>query len=109
MNESVSDLIRAARAIAEDASTSVATANDPAIGRALALIHESPALPWTLQQLMHAAALSRSSFCERFVRFIGQPPMQYLANCRMLLATSWLRDTDAKVLRVALEVGYENE
>jgi AraC-like DNA-binding protein len=27
----------------------------------------------------------------------------------MQLAAGWLRDTDAKVIEVALEVGYENE
>ena len=35
--------------------------------------------------------------------------MQYLARWRMQLAARWLRDTDAKVRDVALEVGYENE
>jgi len=35
--------------------------------------------------------------------------MQYLAQWRMQLAAGWLRDTDAKVIDVALEVGYENE
>lgn len=44
-----------------------------------------------------------------FVRFLGQPPMKYLAQWRMQLAARLLRDTDAKVLEVALEVGYENE
>jgi len=35
--------------------------------------------------------------------------MQYLAQWRMQLAGGWLRDTNAKVIEVALEVGYENE
>jgi AraC-like DNA-binding protein len=46
---------------------------------------------------------------ERFVYFIGQAPMQYLAHWRMQLAAATLRDTDAKVIEVALRVGYENE
>lgn len=46
---------------------------------------------------------------ERFVHFIGQPPMQYLAQWRMQLAAGRLRDSDAKVIEVALDVGYENE
>jgi AraC-like DNA-binding protein len=72
-------------------------------------MHQRPAEPWTLERLGEAAALSRSTLHERFVHFIGQPPMQYLAQWRMQLATGWLRDTDAKVIDVALEVGYENE
>jgi AraC-like DNA-binding protein len=82
---------------------------DPAVGRALALLHEKPAEAWTLERLGDAAALSRSTLHERFVHFIGQPPMQYLAQWRMQLAAGWLRDSDAKVIEVALAVGYENE
>jgi AraC-like DNA-binding protein len=82
---------------------------DPAVGRALALLHEKPAAPWTLEQLGESAGLSRSSLHERFVHFIGQPPMQYLTHWRMQLAAGWLRDTDAKLVEIALEVGYENE
>ena len=82
---------------------------DPAVGRALALMHERPAEPWTLERLGEQAAVSRSTLHERFVHFIGQPPMQYLTQWRMQLATGWLRNTDAKVIDVALEVGYENE
>jgi len=82
---------------------------DPGVGRALALLHERPSEAWTLERLCEEAALSRSTLHERFVHFIGLPPIQYLAQWRMQLAASWLRDTDAKVIDVALEVGYENE
>ena len=82
---------------------------DAAVGRALALMHERPAEPWTLERLGEAAALSRSVFHERFVHYIGQPPMQYLTQWRMQLAAAWLRDTDSKVVDVALDVGYESE
>ena len=53
--------------------------------------------------------MSRSVLAERFVHFIGQPPMQYLAQWRMQLAAGRLRDTDAKVVDVAFDVGYDNE
>jgi len=82
---------------------------DPAVGRALSLMHAKPAEPWTVDRLGDAAAMSRSTLHERFVHFIGQPPMQYLTQWRMQLAARWLRDTDAKVIDIALEVGYENE
>src|SRR5262245_32870518 len=82
---------------------------DSAVSRALALMHEKPAEPWTLERLGERAAVSRSVLHERFVHLIGQPPIQYLAQWRMQLAAGWLRDTDAKLLDVALEVGYENE
>ncbi len=82
---------------------------DVAVGRALALMHERPAEPWTVERLGEETAMSRSTLHERFVHYIGQPPMQYLAQWRMQLAAAWLRDTDAKVIEIALEVGYENE
>lgn len=82
---------------------------DASIGRALALMHGRPAQAWTLERLCDEAALSRSVLHERFVHFIGQPPMQYLAQWRMQLAARRLRDSDAKVVDIAFEVGYENE
>ncbi|MGE5179826.1 MAG: AraC family transcriptional regulator [Bacteroidota bacterium] len=82
---------------------------DPAVGRALSLIHERPAEAWTLERLGEEAGLSRSSLHERFVHFIGQPPMQYLTQWRMQRASGLLRDTNAKLAEVALEVGYESE
>lgn len=82
---------------------------DATVGRALALLHERPSEAWTLERLGESAAVSRSTLHERFVHFLGKPPMQYLAEWRMQLAARWLRETDAKVLEVALEVGYESE
>ena len=82
---------------------------DPAVGRALALMHQKPGAAWTLERLGEEAAVSRSSLHERFVYLVGQPPMQYLAQWRMQVAAGRLRDSDAKVMQIALEVGYENE
>jgi AraC-like DNA-binding protein len=82
---------------------------DPPVGRVLALLHQKPDAPWTLERLANEAAMSRSTLHERFVHFIGQPPMQYLAQWRMQLAATLLRDTKGKLIDVALGVGYESE
>ena len=82
---------------------------DPGVGRALALLHERPGEAWTLETLGEQAGLSRSLLHERFVHFLGRPPMQYLAAWRMQLAATRLRDTDAKLIEIALDVGYESE
>jgi len=92
-----------------DATGWLAGMRDASVGRALAVMHDRPAHAWTIERLGEAVGLSRSSLHERFVHFIGQPPMQYLAAWRMQLAAASLRDTDAKVIEVALHVGYENE
>jgi AraC-like DNA-binding protein len=82
---------------------------DRHVGRALALLHERPAHDWTLDDLGREAGLSRSALHQRFVQLIGQPPMQYLANWRMQVASGLLRNTNATVATIALEVGYDSE
>jgi AraC-like DNA-binding protein len=82
---------------------------DPAVGRVLSLIHEKPAEAWTLESLGAGAGMSRSTLHERFVMLIGRPPIEYLTNWRIQLASGLLRDTGAKVLEVALNVGYDSE
>ena len=96
-------------ALPADQTGWLAGMRDPAVGRALSLLHERPAEDWTIERLGERAGLSRSTLHERFMHFIGQPPMQYLAGWRMQLAAAQLRETDAKLIDVALEVGYENE
>lgn len=82
---------------------------DRFVGRAVALMHEKPAEPWTIDELGKQVGLSRSALHERFVELIGQPPMQYLTNWRMQLASRLLRDTQSSVAAIALEVGYGSE
>ncbi len=82
---------------------------DPGVGRALSLLHERPAQQWTLDRLGQESGLSRSILHERFVHFLGLPPMQYLLQWRMQLSAGRLRDSDATILDVALDVGYESD
>jgi AraC-like DNA-binding protein len=82
---------------------------DPYIGRALAEIHRDPAHHWTLGSLAHRVAMSRSAFAEHFTRFVGTPPMQYLANWRMQIAANRLLSTTDSVTSVASRVGYDSE
>jgi AraC-like DNA-binding protein len=82
---------------------------DPLVARALALLHNAPAQNWTLDALAAQAATSRSVLAERFVHFIGQPPMQYLRHLRMQLASRLLVEGGAKVAAVAAAVGFESE
>lgn len=87
----------------------LAALRDEHVGRAIALLHERPAEPWTLDRLGREVGLSRSALHERFVGFVGQPPMQYLANWRMQCGARLLREGDATVATIAQEVGYESE
>ncbi len=51
----------------------LAALGDPAIGRALALIHRRPEEPWTVATLATAVHLSRSVFSARFAGLVGAP------------------------------------
>jgi AraC-like DNA-binding protein len=82
---------------------------DPHVGRALALLHQRPAHPWTLDELARAAGLSRTPLHERFSELVGQPPIQYLTCWRMQVAASRLTRSTDKIAAIALEVGYESE
>ncbi len=82
---------------------------DRHVGRALNLLHGNPSRAWTLDQLVKEVGLSRSSLVERFSHFVGQPPMQYLAEWRMQIAAGLLAQGSDNVARVAAAVGYESE
>lgn len=82
---------------------------DRYVGRAIALMHERPAEPWTVDDLGREIGLSRSALHERFVERMGMPPKQYLAHWRMQLGANLLRDGKASVAAVAQEIGYDSE
>ncbi len=93
----------------EDSRGWLAGIRDRFVGRALALMHEAPALAWSVEALAQRVGLSRSALHERFAEMIGQAPMQYLANWRMQVGAALLRDTAATIASVAQEVGYQSE
>jgi AraC-like DNA-binding protein len=47
-------------------------------------MHDVPAAAWTVDELARRIGLPRSALHERFADVIGQAPMHYLANWRML-------------------------
>jgi AraC-like DNA-binding protein len=79
------------------------------VGRALGLMHDRPAHPWSIDDLAREVGLSRSALHERFVRYVGQAPMQYLASWRIQLGARLLRESSRIVADIALEVGYDSE
>jgi AraC-like DNA-binding protein len=82
---------------------------DRVVGKCLALMHEKPAHPWTLESLAREAGASRSVLAERFSHYVGQSPIQYLGKWRMALASNLLRRTASSIMHIALEVGYETD
>lgn len=82
---------------------------DRQLGAAIRAVHAEPAHGWTLQLLAEQAGMSRSTFALRFREAVGEPPMQYVARWRMLLACDRLENGGEPVGTVALAVGYESE
>jgi len=87
----------------------LAGARDPDVGKALALLHRSPAQPWTIADLAREAGTSRSALAERFRHYLGEPPMSYLTRWRLQLGARMLRSSSRSVAEIAAEVGYESE
>ena len=82
---------------------------DPAIGRALSLMHGSLTQTWTLDELAREVGLSRSTLTERFTAHLGVSPMRYLSRCRLQLAAERLRAGQQSVAQIGYGIGYESE
>lgn len=82
---------------------------DERLRPAIRLMHADPGRPWNLDDLATAAAMSRTSFAERFRTVADVPPLTYLSRWRMLLAQRALRDTDVRVGALAANLGYTSE
>lgn len=96
-------------ALPEDATGWLAGLRDRFVGKALSLMHERPEQAWSVDDLAREVGLSRSALHERFMKFLGDAPMHYLANWRIQLGARLLRETNRNVATIALDVGYDSE
>ncbi|WP_188195540.1 AraC family transcriptional regulator [Nonomuraea sp. SYSU D8015] len=79
---------------------------DPVVGKAMRMLHNNPAHPWTVASLAAEVGVSRASLARRFTELVGEPPMAFLTDWRLALAADLLREPDATVGSVARKVGY---
>jgi len=79
---------------------------DPVVGRALRLLHDDPAHPWTVACLSAKCGVSRAALARRFTALVGEPPMTYLTGWRLAMAADLLREPAATIGAVARRVGY---
>jgi AraC-like DNA-binding protein len=101
--------VRAWSASAAERPSWLRALNDPVIAQALAVLHERPAEPWTIERLAAEVHLSRATLARRFAELVGEPPLTYLTRWRMDLAARRLRDTTEPVETIAHGVGYTSE
>ncbi|MEU4833070.1 AraC family transcriptional regulator [Streptosporangium sp. NPDC023615] len=79
---------------------------DPVVGKALRLLHNNPAHPWTVADLAAETGVSRAALARRFTDLAGESPMAFLTGWRLAMAADLLRETNATVGAVARQVGY---
>lgn len=103
-------LIEAFRAAAEPAAAPglLRGLADDRLATALRRMHVEPARPWTVAELAKEAAMSRSTFFDRFRREVGIAPMEYLLGWRMAIAKDLLRGKGISVGEAAQRVGYSS-
>lgn len=87
----------------------IAGFSDPAVGRALSLLHTREHRRWTVDELAAEAGMSRSAFADRFTRIMGEPPMRYLGKQRLRVAAQRLRTTHESIAQIGFDSGYESE
>ena len=82
---------------------------DPAVSKALSIIHQRYAEDLDVEGLAREAGVSRSVLGERFAELLGEPPMRYCARWRMRIAQNLLRETDENTASIAYAVGFASE
>jgi AraC-like DNA-binding protein len=86
-----------------------AALRDAQLSSALSTMHGDLAHPWTLSELARIAAMSRSSFANKFKRIVGEAPLEYLTRWRMRVAAHMLSGSAGNILEIANDVGYTSE
>ncbi len=81
---------------------------DPVVGRALRMLQNNPAQPWTVATLAGEVGVSRAAFARRFAELVGEPPMTFLTAWRLTLAADLLGEPGATIGAVARQVGYSS-
>jgi len=64
--------------------------------------------PLDVDDLAHAAGLSRAHFSREFRRAFGEPPHSYLLTRRLERAAALLRTTDRSVAEICMDVGLQS-
>jgi pimeloyl-ACP methyl ester carboxylesterase/AraC-like DNA-binding protein len=82
---------------------------DPAVSKALSMIHNHYAEDLDIETLAREAGVSRTILGERFGELIGESPMRYCARWRMRMACNILRDGKQNSANVAHAVGFGSE
>lgn len=92
-----------------NASGLVAALRDARLAGALLALHQQPGRDWSVAELAAHSHTSRSVFAERFQATLGLPPLRYVTQLRMRLASQWLTLERLPIEEVALRLGYTSQ
>ena len=81
----------------------------PKLTNALAVIHGQPEVAWTVETLAEKCCMSRSKFANLFNQIMGEPPLAYLQQHRLRLASQHLQHSQLSIQQIAHQVGYSSE
>ncbi len=102
-------IIRAYTEEAEVGQGFLRAIKDPQISTSLNCMHAAPEKEWTLDQLAVAAGMSRSPYCKKFKMLLGETPLVYLTNWRILRSKEFLLENKENISAIAEKVGYQSE
>jgi AraC family transcriptional regulator len=80
----------------------------PAVEIAKQAMENHPSEPWKLADLSRLARVSSNHLVTLFSKELGVSPHEFLTQIRVARAKDLLRDTDATVTTVALELGFHS-
>lgn len=80
----------------------------PAVSEALRVFREHPASIESIAAFARAVGVSRSHFDREFSAQVGQPPRQFLINCKIIEARRYLESSSLRVGEIAEALGYKD-
>jgi len=82
---------------------------NPKLSNVLKLIHKKPEYNWNLENLAFEAGMSRTLFANKFKETVGETPLHYVRNWRIIKAKQFLKEGSDPISEVAEKVGYSSE
>jgi AraC family transcriptional regulator, alkane utilization regulator len=93
----------------EDKNNWLNALTHPELANAFSAIHSQPEQAWTVESLAETCYMSRSKFANLFNQIVGEPPLAYLQQHRLRLASQFLRLGQLSIQQIAHRVGYSSE
>ena len=81
---------------------------DPRVAKAIRIFREDPASVQSMDSFARTLGVSRSHFDREFSTQVGQPPQQFLLNCKMIHARRLLESSSLRVGEIAEALAYKD-